>query len=215
MRWTKQVLSMKVNKQSLVNTYAGELGSCYVQVLELEGGFSNSFYGNEVRHYIVGKWKKMQPLIFAKPIMEEPDYALKLQIIRDLGKWHENALEVMPPESQVVDVEDVYHLWEFKYLNSFMVDVNPMFRWSNGIFDNTYGEVRYHIEAIHGVRYVFFANRDHVSWKQKQKLKNRVSTEESTAVEIICEGMANANYGCLIILPSFSGLDFGLERPTY
>lgn len=213
MQWERHMVKHSVNGLESFNMFYTRHNGLLINVLEAGGGVSYSLSQNELNHLVIGMYRNygMGDL---NHLAVEPTYSQKLRIIQELGRWKEVALEVMPPESEVVDVEEVYHIWEFQYIYSFFINVGPIFTEPSN-YENNFAGVDYHLERQNGAIYAYFKDREHMTWRKKQALKNHITIPENTAVEIICEAMESTNHGCMIILPPFECLDFGLIRPTY
>lgn len=144
--------------------------------------------------------------------MFEPSYRQKLMVLKEIGVWKEIALEVMPPQRDVVDREDCYHLWEFQYPYSFIFDHRPIYEAPKE-FGDEFNGIQYHVKTVGDVRYIYFKpenENEQIGWKKKQNLKNHVIGMDGTAVELILDGMADKHYACMVCLPRGRYLDFGL-----
>lgn len=179
-------------------------------------GTSEFLHGEKIKHFVIGSEKlgisKARP---AKEYMHEPTYNEKLEILHNIGLWKEVALEVFPPKSEVVDVEEVYHIWEFQYPYSFALNIMPAKELKE--LSGEYANVKYEIYIIDGVEYLFMQSLDgyELRWSEKQKMKDELIGEERTAVEIIWSEIDGASYTCLICLKENDYLDFGLIQPVW
>ncbi len=213
MQWHKFVQPGRCNDLKQIVSYHGLKDNQIFAVVDAGGAISEFLHHNEFNHWIVTSYSAKNPAC-PRGTEIEPTYSQKFQVLKDLGVWKEVAIEVMPPDFEVVDVENVYHLWEFQYIYSFGEDVRPIFT-APSAFDQTFDGINYHMEMKNGCMYVYFKDKENIPWNKKQALKNYVATPISTGVEFICEPLANADYGCMLIFPLGTFLDFGLEQPSY
>lgn len=141
----------------------------------------------------------------------EPSYAQKVMCLRELGEWKRIAFEVMPPQNEVVDRADVYHIWEFEHPGSMVYDIAPIYVAPRALECET-RQARYHIAQYGLVRYLYFQSKleKELGWKQKQELKNQVFGPMTCAVEIITEEMLAKSYGCMICFPEGRRMDITL-----
>lgn len=214
MRWQSYVLNMPRNGLNQLNAYFAQHGDKTLCVMRAGGGISESLHNNEVNHLAVTTYKTADFHVGTRGREIEPSYSQKLLVLKELGKWGEVAVEVMPIEFEVVDVENVYHLWEFQYLYSFCVNPAPIFE-APPTFELNFEGMQYHVDIKPGGVYIYFKDKENMPWWKKQRLKNYVTTPVSIGVEFICEAMANVDYGCIVVLPPLELLDFGLEQPLY
>ncbi len=214
MQWQKFVMNMRCNDLAQTTAYFAQQGDKTLCVMPAGGGVCESLDHNEVNHIAILTCKTADFCGYARGPAIEPSYSQKLLVLRELGKWKEVAVEVMPPAPEVVDVENVYHIWEFQYIHSFCANVTPIFE-EPPEFELSFEGTRFHFETKQGVTYIYFKDKENMPWIKKQRLKNLVTTPISTGVEFICEAMANVDYGCIVVLPPFELLDFGLEQPQY
>ncbi len=214
MQWQKFVTNVRGNNIDNLTEYYAQQGDKTIFVIPAGGGISESLHGNELNHLTVfiANTAQIPGWYYGKG--DEPSYSQKLLVLKELGKWKEVAVEVMPPEPEVVDVENVYHLWEFQYMYSFCANPAPIFE-APPAFELSFEGMQYHVEIKSGGVYIYFKDKENMPWRKKQRLKNHVATPISTGVEFICDAMANVDYGCIVVLPLFDLLDFGLEQPSY
>lgn len=213
MQWHKFVQPGRCNGLNQIVSYHGLKDNQIFAVVDAGKGCSEFLNCNDFNHWILTSYSASDPTC-PRGTEIEPTYSQKLQVIKDLGVWKEVAIEVMPPEHEVVDIENVYHLWEFQYIYSFGVDVRQSFIAPSN-FDQVFEGIQYHVERKNGCMYVYFKDKEKMPWGKKQALKNYLATPISTGVEFIHETLANADYGCMIIFPLGTFLDFGLEQPSY
>ena len=187
-----------------------------IQALNAGGGQSYVFSRERLCHWVLG-FIKYNPngrmYNINRGDFFEPTYQQKLAVLKEVGVWKESALEVMPPEDEVVDRENVYHLWEFQYPYSFIYNIRTIYDEPEN-FELEYQGIQYHIVTVGVVRYLYFKPKnkeEQVGWRKKQNLKNYVIGFEGTAVEIITDEMSDKAYGCLICFPRNEYLDFGLQ----
>lgn len=147
--------------------------------------------GNPVSHLIISEKN-----IFDLSSLE-PYYNRKVEILRETGKWGQIALEVFPAQKDVVDREDVYHMWEFEFPYSckFFPVANEANRLNLGP----------------GLHNFCDGNRIIVTnaqrWKEKQDLKNRLLGKQSTAIEFITDHFIDAKS----IIVEIPFIDFSLS----
>lgn len=189
-------------------TYVNE----YIVLSKVCGDFKcTSVSGEDMRHWEIFKILKDQYL-YDKSISRkgvEPYYAEKIAILKEIGRWKKVALEVMPDERELVDRENLYHMWEFEHINSFQLDTAPIFNPPKR-FREKYEGLHYEVVRQKGVIYIYFQSDDQVPWRKKQAIKNHAVGPHRTGVEIITESMLNVGYGVIIVLPYNLQLSFGL-----
>lgn len=142
----------------------------------------------------------------------EPTYKEKLMVLNEVGIWKKVALEVMPPQREVVDRANVYHLFEFEDLNNFVYNIAPIFQAPKLTRVSEDGKVEYHLSIEHAVQYLYLRDTsgEELTWWKKQKLKNQLIGTHRCAVEIIIKGMESKDYTVLICLPNGRTMDFTL-----
>lgn len=174
-----------------------------IHVVKANHGMSSVLRNQAFFHWIVAFGKLGSFRYF------EPSYAQKVLCLRELGEWKRIAFEVMPPQNEVVDRADVYHIWEFEHPNSIKYDIAPIYMTPR-VFERETCEAKYHIAQYGSTRYLYFQskNEKELGWKQKQQLKNAVFGPMTCAVEIITEEMLGKPYGCMICFPPRHRLDF-------
>lgn len=143
------------------------------------------------------------------PVMKEPTYKQKVEIIQELGKWNKIALETFPSKSLPDDEEQVYHLLEFEDESFFVYDMTPIFEEPND-FEGEIDFVKYHIRQVGKITYIYLKdNYDRgISWTKKQKIKEHLIPSSGFAIEVISEKMLDKEYTCLIVLPDNVELNF-------
>lgn len=217
MNFKKEQLRYSANGQTKFELYSALTEKYAWNCLDAGApGASEFLHGEKIKHFVIGCEKLgISKAIPPKEYMHEPTYNEKLEILHSIGLWKEVALEVFPPECEVVDVEEVYHIWEFQYPYSFVLNIIPAKELHE--LNGEYANVKYGIYIIDGVEYLYLQARDghELRWSEKQKLKNKLIGEERTAVEIIWSEIDGANYTCLICLMQNDYLDFGLVQPAW
>lgn len=200
MKWKKMRLPIVLNDQTGADLYDGIIdGSINAKVLNCGGGYSESISKQYIVHWEI--------LMIIGENMIEATYKQKVQILKELGIWKEVALEVMPRENDVVDRENLYHIWEFQYPYSFMHDIKPIYDEPQ-MYEGCWRDIDYHVFERFGITYIYFKSLKQITWRQKQNLKNSLMGEHIIAVEIIQEEMLNKGYSCMICFKEV--LDFGL-----
>lgn len=208
MRWIKTKVPFNANGRTHQDTFTAYTQEGKYQAIDAGGGNAATFCNEEFCHWVIGLCTGRN----AKgPILKEPSYRQKVKILEEIGKWKNIALEVMPPEIEVIDREDVYHLWEFQYPHSFHYGYRSILE-KPYLFDKEIGEVKYHIRTDGRTKYIYLKKKDgtELTWREKQTLKNKILSPIDTAVEIIIPEMLEEDYTCLVCLPRFEFLDFGL-----
>lgn len=205
MLWKKMVLPLGFNGQLNHDMYMGiNSKNIMIQCVDAGGGNSEVLHGQRIEHWGM--------VMHQGDNRYEPTYQEKMMILRDIGIWKNCALEVMPAQVDVVDRENVYHIWEFQYPYSFKYNFFPILQRPQQ-FECEWGEFLYHLEQVGKVQYLYFKskNGNEFGWKMKQMLKNNVIGYSRTAVEFIIPEMENQDYSALICLPQGEFLDFGLN----
>lgn len=212
LHWKKGKLPLGFNGESSHDIYeAISDKGYYVQVINAGIGVSDMMHRESLCHWVLA-FVKAKRQIFTRGEFFEPSYQQKLMVLREVGKWKNIALEVMPPEPEVVDREDVYHLWEFEYPYSFIHNYKPILEGPDS-FGEEFANIEYHISTVGEIRYLYFRSKNpnsFIGWRKKQNLKNHAIGFNDTAIEIITEEMSDKQYGCLICLPHNQYLDFTL-----
>ena len=174
----------------------------------------SSISGEEMRHWQISKYKKSD-VMWDNDLRRkgfEPFYEEKLQILHEIGRWKNVALEVFPTSKELVDRVDVYHMWEFEHADSFLVDTKPIYIYPKRFtrkFKDTHYEAIEHYR--NGAVYIYFQSDDKMPWREKQALKDHVVGPDREGVEIITEAMLGVGYGVIIVLPRDRQLSFTLE----
>ena len=207
--WKKETVRFASNGKLTHDVYwASSEQGFNVECLDCGDGISGVLSNQELVHWglAFSKVGSKEPQLF------EPDYHQKLMVIKEIGRWKQCALEVMPPECEVVDRQDVYHLWEFEYPYSFIYSIRPIYDIPE-TFELECDGVKYHIAQVGKVRYLYLEldKGRKLGWRHKQNLKNMIFGSWSTAVEVIIDDMEDKPYVCLICLPHNEFLDFGLN----
>ncbi len=202
-QWRKFNLSSHVNGEKNYGFFKrGTTKGEFVTVIYAGKFISEYASSQEICHWVIActKGKKFY----------EPSYKEKLNIVKEIGKWGNIALEVMPSERKVVDEADIYHIWEFQYPYSFIYNISPIFEKPD-VFEEKFENIKYHVEDVKGVQYIYFKSTslNPIGWKKKQQLKNFILGEDAVAVEFILEGMGG-DYACMVALKKGETLDFGL-----
>ena len=208
MQWIKTSIPFNANGRTHQDTFTAYTQEGMYQAIDAGGGTTTVFCNEELCHWVLGVCTGQN---VNGPILKEPNYRQKVMVIEEIGKWKTIALEVMPPEMEVIDREDVYHLWEFQYPYSFHYGHRPIMERPDS-FDKEIGQVKYHIRNDGRTKYIYLQKKDgkELTWREKQDLKNRILSPFDTAVEIITREMLGCDYTCLVCLPRFEYLDFGL-----
>lgn len=134
-------------------------------------------------HYIAISCRK-------KGVQVEPDSFIKLKVLKELGMWKKLALEVYPQESKKTE-RFCCGMWEVKNPENIEeIAEIPMF--------SKLEETAKVISSTGNVKFLFTTLE---KWEDKQQLKNKLFSEESMAVELICDTFANKGYSCLIVFP--------------
>ena len=208
MQWIKTTVPFDANGRTHQDSYTAYTQKELYQVVYAGSGKSSVFCNEELHHWIIG-------LCIGKdlsgPILVEPTYRQKVMILEEIGVCKKIALEVMPPEMEVVDRENVYHMWEFEFPYSFHYGYAPILDVPEE-FENEIDDVTYHIKSNGFSRYLYLKSNDgkELTWRKKQNLKNKILSPMDTAVEIITREMLEKDYTCLVCLPEFEYLDFKL-----
>ena len=100
---------------------------------------------------------------------------------------------------------------ELKHLYLFHYGHRPIVERPDS-FDKEIEQVKYHIRNDGKTKYIYLKKKDgkELTWREKQDFKNRILSPFDTAVEIITHEMLGCDYTCLVCLPRFEYLDFGL-----
>lgn len=212
--WRRTRIPMEVNGETELDMYYGKLDDIKTaEVLNSGGGNSKSISNQYIIHWVIGICRQMTGNYEVdRQNLVEPTYKQKVQILKDLGVWKQIALEVMPSEVDVVDRENVYHIWEFEFPYSFMYDITPIYKEPLK-YEGLYEGMEYHLFVKGGAMYIYFRPKtalDIITWRKKQSLKNFLLGEDATAVEIVQEEMLNKKYFCMIGFFDGRILDFGL-----
>ena len=214
MMWKELRVPIQVNEENELKMYCGQLDAKTAQVLNAGGGNSESFCNQYIVHWVIGIFRQMTGNYEVdRKNLVEPTYKEKIQILKELGNWKQIALEVMPAETELVDREDVYHIWEFEYPYSFMYDISPIYE-EPAVFEAVYEGIEYHLYTKGGAMYIYFRPQtalNVISWRSKQNLKNFLLGREGNAIEIIHEEMLNKKYCGMIGFLDGRTLDFGLS----
>ena len=176
----------KVENDSPVTSWVGE--NSYLQIM-----VSTSKSAEEALPISANRWTANLMSLLCKNSKNEsiePDYAIKLMVLKELGFWKQLAIEIYPQESKRHGTHS-WWMWELKNPESIEgITEVPMFAKLEGtakVFSST-GEVKFLFTELE-------------KWEEKQQLKNKMFSEESVAIELICDTFANKGYSCLIVFP--------------
>lgn len=193
----------------------------YIRTIQLMSE-ANTCFGR-VTHIVITKMTDIQYLMKitrGATAGYEPTYIEKVQTIqKSIRRKNTVAMEIFPRQSDVVDELDMYHIWvakkakfPFGILETTEIPENK--EWESEKVDGL--DIEYIVKTTKTkfgkVAYFYIRRKDgkELRWVEKQQIKNKLQSEEMTAIEIIsAKGIGKPT--CLMYLPLGYSLDFGLH----
>lgn len=152
-------------------------------------------------------------------LLNEPTYKDKVWILKSRGRWKKMSLEVFPIEDNLVDMANLFHLWEVKSEDALPFSIEEIGNRSEldcsiSLKDCNiiYGEKTAYLNQA-PIKYLYLKREDgkELTWYQKYYAKNEIYSSEVLAVEVISDRFAVKDYSCLVCLPYNFKLGFGIH----